>query len=278
MSTELQQEYPDLAQAWSTLQQRHPLVLCITNRVTPQRVADTLLAAGASPVMADNPLEIEQMARIADAIYINTGIHETQVASLKAAACAFRSLSKPYILDPVGAGATDYRTGLISDLLRHVPFAAIRGNASEIRSLAGATGTTRGVDSSDSSESALEAAVSLSRNQRCTVGVSGETDLVVPPSGSVSWVRGGHPWTARITGSGCSLGALCAALVATAGDVSDALLAAHAAFKLASTRAAQTSRGPGTFSVHFLDELAALSTDDLANAEIDKEVTGEYVG
>lgn len=258
--------HDQVAQAWQSLRESRPLVLCITNRVTPQRVADTLLAAGASPVMADNPHEVAQMAAIASGIYLNTGLHETQPASLKAASRAIDELGKPAVLDPVGAGATAYRSSEIRRVLEDVSFRAIRGNASEIRALAGIGAGARGVDSSDSSESALEAALALAHSQNAVVAVSGERDLITDGEQLVR-VGGGHPWLSLITGSGCALGALVTACVA-ASDSWNGTIAAHAAFALATERAMERSQGPGSLSVHILDELLLLSPADFARAQI----------
>lgn len=274
-------ERSSLGVVWDALRRVHPLVICITNRVTPQRVADTLLATGASPVMADNPKEIGQMAAIANAIYVNTGMHETQIASLEAAAVAIASLEKPAVLDPVGVGSTEYRSEHVERLLAGTQFKVVRGNASEIRALAGIGTGTRGVDSSDSADSALEAARSLSRKHGCVVAVSGERDLVCDGA-RTACVGGGHPWLARMTGSGCALGALVAACVAASDDPWAGALAAHAAFALASERGAKHSAGPGTLSIHFLDELATLEPEDFDGAQLsfqhtEGEPAGEFV-
>jgi len=244
-------DHAALGRAWQALRRGNPLVLCITNRVTPQRVADTLLAAGAAPVMADNPLEVAQMASIADAIYLNTGLHETQVASLAAAAGAIATLHKPAVLDPVGAGATAYRSAQIARVLAGARCSAVRGNASEIRALAGVGAGTRGVDARDSADAAADAAHHLARTHGCVVAVSGERDLI---SDGVRIVRvgGGHPWLTRMTGSGCALGTL----------------TAHAAFALAADRGATRAAGPGTLSVHVLDALAALEPEDFAETQV----------
>lgn len=258
-----------LVEAWEALRAARPLVLCITNRVTPQRVADTLLAAGASPVMADNPDEVAQMAAIASAVYLNTGLHATQVASFDAAAAALATNGKIAVLDPVGAGATAYRSDQIATLRGRVAFHAIRGNASEIRAIAGAGAGARGVDSTDSADSARDAAMYLAQNDRTIVAVSGERDLITDGT-RVARVGGGHPWLARITGSGCALGALTAACIA-ASDPWAGTITAHAAFALAADHALPKSAGPGTLSVHFLDALCALDAADFRTADIATE-------
>lgn len=273
METTRNAEHGALSEAWRRLRASRPLIQCITNRVTPQRVADTLLAAGASPVMADNPREVAQMAAISGGVYINTGLHETQLASVEAASKAVSELGTPAILDPVGAGATAYRTAEIRRLLDATAFAVVRGNASEIRALGGDGGGTRGVDSSDASDAALAAAVRLSGERRLVTAVSGASDLITDGK-RVARVGGGHPWLTRITGSGCALGALVTACVAATGDAWTGALTAHAAFALAAERAVPRSAGPGTFSVHLLDALAALEPEDFAEAELTVERRG----
>lgn len=255
-----------LAAAWTAMRAARPLVLCITNRVTPQRVADTLLAAGASPVMADNPAEVAQMAAIASAVYLNTGLHETQVTSLKAATEALAGGGKTAVLDPVGAGATAYRSAQITALRQGIAFHAIRGNASEIRALAGETAGARGVDSADSADAAEAAALALARADHTVVAVSGERDLITDGR-RVARVGGGHEWLTQITGSGCALGALVAACVA-ASDPWVGTVAAHAAFALATERALPRSTGPGTLSIALLDALCALDPADFAHADV----------
>ncbi len=258
----------DLTAVWAALAERRPLILCITNRVTTQRVADLLLAAGASPVMADNPHEVAQMAAIASGVYLNTGLHETQPASLDAAAVAFETSAATRVLDPVGIGATAYRTGVIGDLVQRVRFDAIRGNAAEITALSGAGTGTRGVDAGagDTAEGALAAAAGIARERDTVVAVSGETDVITDGT-RVARVGGGHPWLARITGTGCALGALVTACVA-ASDSWAGTVTAHAALSLATDRAMRQASGPGTLSVYLLDALTALRPEDFAGADV----------
>lgn len=257
------------AAAWAAMRAARPLVLCVTNRVTPQRVADLLLAAGASPAMADNPAELAQFAAIAHALSLNTGLHQTQPASLAAAADAIVALAKPAVLDPVGAGATPYRSAQIADLLGRARFSAIRGNASEIMALAGTGAGARGVDATDEADAARDAAVALARRHACVVAVSGPRDLITDGQ-RIARVGGGHPWLTRITGTGCALGALTAACAA-ASDPWPAAIAAHAAFALATNRAVPLAAGPGTLASHLADALAALEPDHLAAASITVE-------
>ncbi len=266
-----------LAGAWQAMREVRPLILCITNRVTPQRVADVLLAAGASPVMGDNPSEVEQMAAIARGVYLNTGLHETQVVSLEAAIRAIKHLDKPAVLDPVGVGATKYRTDRVRWLLESTRFSAVRGNASEIRALSGGGSNTRGVDSIDSSESALGAASALAASNGLVVAVSGERDLVTDGERIVH-VHGGHPWLTLVTGAGCALGALCAACVVATKDPWIGTITAHAAFAVAAERAAKRSNGPGTLSIHLLDELASLRPEAFLQSDLTREEVPAELG
>lgn len=247
-----------LARNWAALRERQPLVLCITNRVTTQRVADTLLAAGASPIMADHPGEIAEMLALADVLYLNAGLHQTQGAAFAAVRTALATTPRPCVLDPVGAGSTEFRTAAIRDLLT-LPLSVVRGNASEVRALMRVAGQTRGVDSAHATEEALDAARGLARETGFTVAVSGQRDLVVAPGSQgrsrETWVSGGHPWLTQITGSGCALGALVAAFCAVVPSF-DAAVSAHRAFAYAAEVAPECP-GPGTFGARFLDRLSS---------------------
>jgi hydroxyethylthiazole kinase len=225
--------------------------------------ANALLALGASPVMAHAEEEVEEMAGIARALVLNIGTLSAPwiEAMVKAARVASRN-GRPIILDPVGAGATRFRTVTAQRLLRDAPPAVIRGNASEIRALYSAEQGTKGVDSTRASEEALEAALALARHYDCAVSVSGATDLIVSES-AVIRISNGHPLMPRVTGLGCTATALIGAFAAV--NSSPLLAAAHAmavmgiAGEIAATRAA----GPGTFQVHFLDALYLLQESDI---------------
>ncbi len=164
------------------------------------------------------------------------------------------------MLDPVAVGVLPVRTALAHELLAARP-AIIRGNASEILALAGAGSGGRGVDATDTADEALDAARTLARRTGGTVAVSGETDLIVDAERTAR-VPGGSVLLTRVTGGGCALGAAMAALVAVATPF-DAAVTASAVWAVASERAASASRGPGSFAVAFLDELAAVQPSDL---------------
>ena len=244
------------------LRERQPLVQCITNAVVTNMTANVLLAAGASPAMVDIPGEAGLFAGLADGLLINLGTpHAEQREAMIEAAPAARA----WVLDPVAVGALPVRTRLAHDLVEHRP-AIIRGNASEILALAGQGAGGRGVDSTDTSDSALEAARDLARGSGAVVAVSGETDVITDGERTVR-VRGGSAMLTRITGAGCSLGAVMAAMLAVSEPL-DAAVAASALFAQASEAAEKASSGPGTFAAAFID---ALSSADAFTLTIEED-------
>ena len=208
-----------LAAAVRRMTKANPLIMCVTNRVTAQRVADITLAAGASPAMIDNPAEVPGFAAISSAIYVNAGLHTSQVAALD----ALKSMSaRPkLVLDPVGYGASAYRNEAIQDFLTRFPPNVIKGNANEVCGLVGAEASGQGVDSAAGTANAIEPALALSRKHgQCVVCVSGDHDVIVQARDGaadlVCRVVGDTPMMAKVTGTGCALGAVVAAFLATA--------------------------------------------------------------
>jgi hydroxyethylthiazole kinase len=239
------------------------LVQCLTNIVVAAWTANVLLAVGAAPAMVDNPHESGEFAVIAGGVLVNLGTpyDDTAEAMHLAIAGAKRS-GTPWVLDPVAAGALGWRTGLAQQLLNEARPTIIRGNASEILALAGGTGG-RGVDSVDSPEAAAQVAKDLADRQRCVVAVSGPTDHITDGTRMVL-LSNGHQWLTRVTGVGCALGALMAAYAAVVPDALVAAAAATATLTVAADSAAKESRGPGTFAVALLDQLAVIEPDELA--------------
>ncbi|MTE22856.1 hydroxyethylthiazole kinase [Microbacterium sp. ZXX196] len=260
----------DLAGPLERMRREAPLVQCLTNAVVTNVTANALLAAGAAPVMADLPGEAGECAVAASAVLVNVGTpHDASRVAMREAVAAARASGTPWVLDPVGVGALTLRTGFARELLADRP-AAIRGNASEIRALAGEAAAGRGVDATCDVDAALSAARRLARETGAVVAVSGPQDLVVARERELR-ISGGSAWLTRMTGGGCSLGAVVAALVACAADAgpSAAVAAAHALYAEASERAAGRADGPGSFAVAFLDALAEVAPADLASRPIE---------
>jgi len=186
-----------------------PLVHSITNFVVMQLNANVLLAAGAAPVMAHAHEEVVDMVGIAGALVLNLGTLDPYwIESMRLALGAARARGIPVVLDPVGAGATPYRNHSVEALLQLAPPSVIRGNGSEIMSVAGSAARTRGVESGATGDQAVESARALAARTGGVVCVSGAIDHVVDAGGRWARLSNGHAWMTRITGMGCSASAL----------------------------------------------------------------------
>lgn len=235
-----------------------PLVHNITNFVVMNTTANALLALGASPVMAHAEEEVEEMTGIARALVINIGTLSTPwVRSMLLAGRAARRAGRPIVLDPVGAGATRFRTETAQELLRELSPTVVRGNASEIRALVLADAHTKGVDSSHGSDQALEAARVLAGRHGSVTVVSGAVDLVVS-EGHLARIANGHPLMPKVTGLGCVATALIGAFAAVNPCPREAAAHAMAVMGIAGEIASERAEGPATFLVRFLDALYLL--------------------
>lgn len=240
-----------------------PLVHNITNYVAMNVTANALLAIGASPVMAHAVEEVEDMVRIANALVINIGtLSRFWIEAMFRAARAAKTRDIPIVLDPVGAGATPYRTETAVKFLADIRPSIIRGNASEIRSLLMSESATKGVDSRHGAEEAVEAAAAISRQYGCVVSVSGEVDFIVE-GGSITRVANGHPLMPRVTGLGCTASALTAAFAAVNASYAAAAANAMAVMGIAGEIASLTSRGPASFLTAFIDALHNIREKDI---------------
>jgi hydroxyethylthiazole kinase len=225
--------------------------------------ANALLSIGASPVMAHAVEEVEEMVGLAGALVLNIGtLSPPWIEAMKEAGQKARERGIPIVLDPVGAGATRFRTDTAHMLLLQVRPTIVRGNASEIRALFYAEGATKGVDSRHGAEDALDAARSLAEQHACVVSVSGEVDLVVSGSSTLR-VANGHPLMPRVTGLGCTATALTGAFAAVNSSPLEAAAHAMAVMGVAGQMAAGKSEGPGSLQMHFLDALHTLGEEHL---------------
>ncbi len=217
-----------------------PLIHNITNYVTVNDCANILLACGASPIMADDLEEAEEITSICGGLNINIGtLNQRTIPAMLAAGKKANTLGHPVILDPVGAGASNLRTETALKLLREVRFAVIRGNISEIKALTQGSGTTKGVDADvadrvteENLEQAVAFAKAFSKTTGAVVAITGAIDLVADEH-TAYCIRNGHPDMSRITGTGCQLSAMTAAYVtANPGRTLDAAAAAVCAMGL----------------------------------------------
>ena len=253
----------DISRSLSRLRELRPLVHCLTNEVVQEITANVLLAAGASPAMVVAEEEAPFFAGIAGGLLINIGTpYPARLRAMHAAADAARAAGRPWVLDPVAAGGIPWRDGIIQAFVEKSPN-VIRGNASEILALAGMKSGGKGVDSTDSSAAAVDAAADLARRTGSVVAVTGETDFITDGRETLS-VNGGHPMATLVVGTGCSLSALAAAFCAAGGNRLVAAASACALAKKAAETAALTARGPGSFHNAYLDALYQIQPSDFA--------------
>jgi len=252
---------------WSSVERirrESPVIHNITNYVVMNSTANALLAIGASPVMAHAEDEVEEMVGIAGALVINIGtLSRKWVKAMRKAAAGAKKRGIPLVLDPVGAGATRYRTETARGLIEDSPPSIIRGNASEIMALPDRGGRTKGVDSTAASGQALAAARELSERSGSVVCVSGETDYIIDGR-DTTLIRNGHPLMPRVTGLGCTASALCGAFAAVQESCALAAAQAMAVMGIAGEIAAAQAAGPGSLQVGFLDALYRLTEEDIA--------------
>lgn len=254
--------HTQIASSLHSLREVQPLVHNITNLVVMNNTANALLAIGASPIMAHAIDEVADMVSICGALVINTGtLTKASVSAMITAVKQANHLGKPWILDPVGAGATPFRLQANSELLALGP-TVIRGNASEIMTLLTGQSGGKGVDSAISSDDTLAFLQSRAKELGMVLAVTGSTDYIADSERLVS-IDNGHPMMARVTGTGCTATALTGAFLATTPDPWLATVASITCLGIAGERAAARSLGPGSLQVNMLDELYQLDADTI---------------
>lgn len=254
---------------------RKPLVHCITNYVTVQDVANMLLASGGAPIMADDINEAEEITSICGGLNINIGtLNERTIKSMIAAGKKANELGHFTILDPVGAGASALRTETTFHLLKEVKFSVIRGNISEIKTVANGSGTTQGVDADlndvvteENLSEAVNFAKDLSRKTGSIIAITGAIDLVSDET-TTYVIRNGHPIMSQITGTGCMLTSVIAAYgVANPNQLLEATAAAVCAIglsgEIAREKMEKTKGGNGSFKVFFMDAMSQMDDERL---------------
>jgi len=256
-------------QIWQDIllvRKKSPLVLNITNYVVMNFSANVLLATGCSPVMAHAKNEVMDMVKIANALVINIGtLSEHWVESMKLALKRANELSKPVVLDPVGSGATPYRTDTVNDLLSYGRFSVIRGNASEIMSIVSDEHKTKGVDSSESSDKAVNAAKWLNQKYNSIVCVSGATDYIVS-NNRIAKIYNGHPMMTSVTGMGCAATALIGGFIGSIDDKFRATVSAMALMGVAGELAVEKSEGPGSLMLNFIDKIYNITKEEFLSS------------
>ena len=246
------------------LRDAKPLVHQITNYVVMNETANATLALGALPVMAHAREEVEEMAAIAGALVLNIGtLSPSWVEAMVLAGRVANERGIPVVLDPVGAGATTYRTETAKRLLDQLDVTVLRGNAGEVATLVGVEAEVRGVESIGGGGDPGELAREAGRRLGLVASVTGAVDHVSDGE-TVIAVENGHPLLGAVTGTGCMASALTGCFLAVNRDAPlDAAAAALVAFGVAGEDAAAHAAGPGSFHVALYDALAALDPETL---------------
>jgi hydroxyethylthiazole kinase len=262
---ELIVELTEVSTIVSRVREVNPLVHNITNVVVTNFTANGLLALGASPVMAYAKEEVADMAKIANALVLNIGtLNSTEVEAMLLAAKSANQHNVPVIFDPVGAGATKYRTETARRILSEVNISVLRGNASEVANVAGIQTETRGVDAGQVRIDTVELAVLAAKKLNTIAVITGKEDVI--SDGSRTYiVKNGDPLLTRVTGTGCLLTSIIGAFAAVEQDLVTASVAALTFYGVAAEIAALKTdgQGPGSFQIEFLNQLSLVSDQEI---------------
>lgn len=243
------------------IRRQQPLIHSITNYVVANFQANGLLAIGASPVMADELHEVEEMVALASALLINIGtLNERTKESMLLAGKKANALGIPVILDPVGAGATTFRKETVQQLLAQVKFNLIRCNIGELAAIANVSWQQKGVDSGSGSMALTDEAIKIAKQYKCMVIVTGEKDFITDGKQS-QWIAGGHYHMTEITGTGCLLSAICGAAFVAGDEPFAQLVDTLMTYKKIAENAHASSSYIGDFQLAVLNELHRLSKE-----------------
>jgi hydroxyethylthiazole kinase len=258
----------------------NPLVHNITNVVVTNFTANGLLSLGASPVMAYAAEEVADMARIAGALVLNIGtLNSSVVNSMIIAGKAANEHRVPVIFDPVGAGATPYRTETAKRILNDVQISVIRGNAAEIANVAGLQWEIKGVDAGQTNGNTVELAILTAKQLKTVVVITGKDDVI--SDGETTYVvHNGHPILTKVTGTGCLLTSVIGAFVAIEKDLIMAAVSALTYYGVTAELAQQKTegKGPGSFQIEFLNQLSLVGSEEMnqyGNFEKVEQIEGD---
>lgn len=262
------------------VREQKPLIHNITNIVVANFTANGLLALGASPFMAYAHEEVAEVAKMANAVVLNIGTLDEQL--VEACLIAGKSANEnhvPVVFDPVGAGATSYRTSASHTIIAGVKLAVLRGNVSEVAHVAGASWSIKGVDAGVGDGDIVAIAQLAARKLGCIVVITGKEDVIT--DGEVTFlVSNGHPILTQITGAGCLLSSVVGAFLAVGENATVVAVAEAVAFYgIAAEKAYEASngQGPGSFQAAFIDQLAHVSACTLKREARLKQLFEEEV-
>ena len=257
------------------IREKNPLIHNITNYVTVNDCANVVLAIGASPIMADDNVEVEDIVSISSALVINIGtLNQRTISSMIMAGKKANELNIPVVLDPVGAGASGLRNQTTQQILSQVKIDVIRGNLSEISFLAGLKASTKGVDSAvtDEKNDAVGIAKLVSHRYSCVVGITGKVDIISDGI-RIAKIRNGHKLLSKVTGTGCMTSALVGSFCGITRDYYIATVAGIATMGISGEIAFEKAgvMGTGSFHISIIDALSNMnSTIFLERGKIDE--------
>lgn len=258
------------------LQYSRNLIHCITNPISINDCANAVLALGAKPIMAQHPMECEQVTAASSALALNLGNFEDTrcIAMQKSLICA-NEHEIPVILDLVGVGCSELRKRYALELLRKGSFSIIKGNLSELKTISGRDSHALGIDTGEEDQElpihSAKWLMQLARTYNCCVLCSGETDIISDGS-QIYFVENGDPMMTLCTGTGCMLNVIAAAYLSVADTPLAAALAACVTFELAAEHSVSIAEGPGSFHASLFDSLYNLKKQDYAEARIRRYV------
>lgn len=263
-----------LGKCLKNVKEKTPLIHNITNYVTVNDVANALLACGGSPIMSDEPDDVKDITAICGGLNINIGtLNKRSIEAMFISGKKSKEIGNIVLLDPVGAGASKLRTETAVKIMNEIIPDIIRGNISEIKTLALGSGTTKGVDADaadtvteENLDSMIEFAKSFSKKSGAVIAITGAIDLVADDK-KCYVIRNGSPAMSRITGTGCMLSGIATAYaVANPDNITDAVAAAVCLMGLAGERGVSEMKdGEGNSSLrnHIIDAIYNMDADML---------------
>ena len=251
-----------LKEVFASLQKKRALVHHITNYVTVNDCANVVLAIGASPIMADEISEVEEMVGICDALVLNIGTaNERTIASMLKAGSAANAKGIPVVLDPVGIGATAFRHTSVETLMKAITFSVIRGNMAEIKTIAGLEAKSAGVDSLEEERDGSTIALHLAQRLGCVIAITGKTDLV--SDGKVCYaLNNGDSALTNVTGTGCMSTSLIGSFLAASNNALTSAIAGILTMSIAG-ELAEKDKGMGTFHTSLIDRISQMNVQTL---------------
>jgi len=253
-----------LKEAFEALQNKRALIHHITNYVTVNDCANVVLAIGASPIMADEMSEVEEMVGICDALVLNIGTaNERTIASMLKAGKAANAKGIPVVLDPVGVGATSFRHQSVAKLMEAISFSVIRGNMAEIKTIAGLEAKSAGVDSLDQESDGGKIALRLAQKLGCVIAITGKTDIVT--DGKVCYaLDNGNVALTKVTGTGCMNTSLIGSFLGASRNALGSAIAGILTMAIAG-EIADKSKGMGTFHTSLIDAISQMDAKTIVD-------------